>query len=83
MLFLSCFEQIKDVADAGLTVSFLQEKMPGFYATKDVEISFPVLPCEVAVLEHPTAETKNRKYGFEFDGGLKQELITYFKKDTD
>ena len=54
------------------------------FTTKDVEeISFPVLPCEVAVLEHPTAKTKNSKYGFEFDGGLKQELITYFKKDTD
>ena len=75
--------QIKDVADAGLTVSFLQEKMPGFFIAKDIEeISFPVLPAEVVVLEPPKAKTKCRSFGFEFLGGLQQELITYFTNNN-
>lgn len=62
--------QIKDVADAGLTVSFLQEN------------SFPVLPAKVVVLELPKAKTKCRSFGLEFLGGLQQELIIYFTNNN-
>ena len=66
---------MEEVEEEGLKISFFNEFAPGFYVNPEREdVSFPVYPDEVVVLENPEAETRNRKFGYKFNSGVKAAI---------